>query len=73
MSSNIEKLATLLKDAVNEARNGGVATEATYMGGTVIIDGVMYETEIIVPITVVDGQHVWVQRNAGNNKAYIIG
>ena len=71
--NNIEKLAQTLGTAVKEARNGGIAQSAIYNDGQVIVNGRVYETEIIVPIIVQTGQKVYVQISAGDKKAYIIG
>lgn len=69
----VQHLADLLKNAVTEARNGGVAARGIVTGNLVTVQGRTYAYEVIVPITVRDGQRVVVQVSAWDNKAYIIG
>lgn len=73
MATEIQRLANIIGKAVNEARNGGIAQAAIYNAGQVIVNGKSMDAEIIVPIDVIDGQKVFVQVSANDNKAYIIG
>lgn len=73
MAAGVQGLADKLKKAVDIARNGGIAKAAIYSGGSVVVDGKLMTAKIIVPITVQDGQKVYVQVSAGDNVAYVIG
>lgn len=71
--NSVQRLAKAIADAVKKAENGGVAMETVYFGGFVTVNGRQYPAEVIVPIFVHDGQRVFVQISAGDDKAYIIG
>lgn len=71
--NSVQQLAKAIADAVKKAKNGGVAVETVYFGGFVTVNGRQYPAEVIVPILVRDGQRVFVQISAGDDKAYIIG
>ena len=69
----MQKLADFLGKAVQKARDGGIATEGVWSDGSVIINGRIYTAEVVVPLILQDGQRVVVQRNAGDDKVYVIG
>ena len=70
---SVQSLAALIGKAVEEARNGGIAKLGVYNDGSVVVDGRQLACKVIVPMSVQDGQKVYVQVSAGDSVAYIIG
>lgn len=69
----INNLCGVIQNAVKIAKSGGIAQAGVYNDGSVTVNGKVWTAEVIVPMTPYNGQKVFVQISAGDNKAYIIG
>lgn len=69
----INNLCGVIQKAVKIAKSGGIAQSGVYNNGSVTVNGKVWTAEVIVPMTPYNGQKVFVQISAGDNKAYVIG